>query len=96
MPYVLGHTLKSVPRSTRVRALVVWKSKGIKRVFKVRHVLQHSFAREAHGHCAVLRQGGAFLSHNSLQTAVTKSRARNTYCCILAVFRREHIPSECV
>lgn len=38
MPYVLGHMLKSMPQSRHVCALVVWKSKGIKHIFKVWHV----------------------------------------------------------
>lgn len=96
MPYVLGHMLKSVPRSSRVRALVLLKSKGIKHVFKAGHVLQHSCAWEARGHCAALLQGGAFLSHNSSGTEAVESKAHNSCCCILAVFGREHIPSECV
>lgn len=96
MPHVLGHMLKSMPRSSPVRAVVVQKSEGIKHIFKVWHVFQHSFALQAHRRCAVLLQGDAFLSHNSLQTAVIKSRAPSTYCCSLAVFRSEHIPSECV
>lgn len=41
-------------------------------------------------------EGSAFLSHNSLQTAVIKSRAHSAYCCVFAVFSREHIPLECV
>ena len=96
MPYVLGHMLKSVPRSSCVHALVLLKSKGTKHVFKVQHVLQHSCVREAHGHCAVLLQGGAFLTVNSFETTAIKSKAHNTCCGTLAVFGREHIPSECV
>lgn len=96
MPYVLGHTLKSAPRSSRVRALVLLKSKGIKHAFKVQHVLQHSCVPEAHGHCALLLQGGALLPHNSFETAAIESKAHNSCCCILAVFGREHIPSESV
>lgn len=88
MPYVLGHMSKSMPQSSRVRALVLLKSKGIKHVFKVQCALLC--------HSAVLLQGGAFLSLNSSETAAIKSKAHSTCCCILAVFRREHIPAECV
>lgn len=95
MPYAMGHMLKTMPRSSCVCALVLLKSKGIKHVSKVQHVLQHSCVWEAHGHRPAVLQGAAFLSLNSFETAAIDSKAHNTCCCILAVFGREHIPSEC-
>lgn len=57
-------------------------------------MLQHPRVWEVGGHCAVLLQGCAVLSHNSFETAAVELKAHSTCHCVLAGLGRERIPSE--